>query len=117
MPQINPKPIYGLDYIKSNEVIVCESVINALTCFSYGREAIALFGTGSASQADILKNSNIRHFILALDPDTAGISGTNRLVKALDNKLVSILPVPKGKDINDLTREEFYSCLENLQIA
>ena len=47
MPEIYPKPIYGLDYLTTNEVIVCESVLNALTCYVYGKEAIALFGTGS----------------------------------------------------------------------
>ena len=47
MPEIYPKPIYGLDYLTTNEVIVCESVLNALTCYVYGKEAVALFGTGS----------------------------------------------------------------------
>lgn len=47
MPEIYPKPIYGLDYLTTNEVIVCESILNALTCYVYGKEAVALFGTGS----------------------------------------------------------------------
>lgn len=107
MPQINPKPIYGLDYITDNEVIVCESVINALTCWSYGKQAIALFGTGSKYQCDLLNRSSIRKFILALDGDEAGENGTQRLIKGLTNKIVTVLNIPKGKDINDLTKEEF----------
>lgn len=107
MPEINPKPIYGLDYVTGNEVIVCESIINALTCWSYGKEAIALFGTGSSDQIAMLNNSNIRKFILALDGDEAGAIGTKRLLKGLTNKLVTVLDVPKGKDINDLTKLEF----------
>ena len=36
MPKIEPKPIYGLDYITENEVVVCESVIDALYVTSLG---------------------------------------------------------------------------------
>lgn len=110
MPAITPKPIYGLDYITGNEIIVCESIINALTCWSYGKEAIALFGTGSADQIDILnKLPQVRKLILALDGDEAGVKGTNRLMRGLTNKIVTKLDIPQGKDINDLTFDEFNS--------
>lgn len=110
------KPIYGLYEIyremrkgvEINEVYICESMINCLTLWSWGKYAVALNGTGSQKQYDMLRRSSIRHFILALDPDDAGIRGTVRLYKALYlNKIIDVLPVPKGKDINDLTYEEF----------
>ena len=63
LPKIEPKPIYGLDYITDNEIIVCESVINALTCWVYGRQAIALFGLGSEYQIEVLKNIPQRKLI------------------------------------------------------
>ena len=115
MPEMNPKPIYGLDYITGNEVIVCESVINALTCFSYGREAIALFGTGSRWQINKLCNLPIRKFVLALDPDDAGRIGIDRMKNSLlkSGKMVSVLNIPDGKDVNDLSEEEFNSLTES----
>ena len=107
MPNIKPKPIYGLDYITDNELIVCESIINALTCWTYGKQAVALCGTGSQWQIEQLNNIPQRKIVLALDGDEAGRKGTKNIIKGLTNKLVTVLQVPDGKDINDLTKEEF----------
>ena len=108
MPKIEPKPIYGLDYLTDDDVIVCESVINALTCWSYGKQAIALFGTGSEYQIEKLKELPQRKIILALDPDDAGRAGARKIRKSLSgSKIIMEYNIPKGKDINDLTEEEF----------
>lgn len=107
MPNITPKPIYGLDYITGDEVIVCESIINALTCWVYGKQAIALCGTGSKWQLEQLNKIGPRKIVLALDGDEAGRNGTKKIKAALTNKLVTILKLPDGKDINDLSKEEF----------
>lgn len=112
LPNINPKPIYGLDYVTGNSVIVCESVINALTAVGWGYEAIALFGTGSQWQIETLNKSGIRQFILALDGDEAGRKGTERIIQGMPYKMISVLNIPQGKDINDLTKEEFENLLE-----
>ena len=115
MPNINPKPIYGLDYLTGDEAIVCESIINALTCWSYGYQAVALLGTGSEYQIEKLKSLPQRKIILALDGDSAGYKGTKKIYKALkDFKIVSILKVPEGKDINDLSKEEFEALYKEL---
>lgn len=113
LPNINPKPIYGLDYVTGNSVIVCESVINALTAIGWGYEAVALFGTGSQWQIETLNKSGIRQFVLALDGDEAGRKGTERIIQGMPYKMVSVLNVPQGKDINDLTKEEFENLIEN----
>lgn len=114
MPKIIPKPIYGLDYVSGNEVIVCESIINALTCYTYGKEAVALMGTGSSWQVDQLCRFPLRKITLALDPDEAGEQGVMRMASKLvrSGKLVSRLMIPTGKDINDLSKEEFDSLKE-----
>lgn len=110
MPAVDPKPIYGLDYVSnSDEIYVTESVINALTLCSYGLPAVALFGTGSKFQIDQLNKVHARKIIVCLDGDEAGINGRKRLVKGLTNKIVTYITVPKDKDINDLSREEFFS--------
>ena len=114
-PKDVDKPVYGLYEIYEemkkgkviDEVYICESFFNCLTIWSYGKYAVALIGTGSNTQLDILKKSDIRHFILALDPDEAGIKGTKRLLEGLTNKFVETAVIPEGKDVNDLTKEEF----------
>lgn len=116
-PEDVDKPVYGLYEIyremrrdvKIEEVYICESMINCLTLWSWGKYAVALNGTGSSKQLEQLKNTPFRHFILALDPDNAGRAGTKKLINALTNKFISVVDIPEGKDVNDLTREEFES--------
>lgn len=107
------KPVYLLNFIKQwniTDVIVCESQINALTCWSWGYPAIALFGTGTKSQYELLSRSGIRVFHLALDGDLAGRTGTLKLINNLpDWAIVDVIGIPNGKDVNDLTKEEFDS--------
>lgn len=106
---LQQKPVYGIYELPSNceEVIICESVINALTCWVYGKPALALFGTGSNFQYSVLNNLSARKFILALDADSAGEKGTAKLKYYLKDKLLSKYVIPTGKDINDLSYEQF----------
>ena len=109
------KPLYGIYELPkdTDEVIICESMINAITCYVYGKPALALNGTGTDYQIEQLKKLNIRKYILALDPDEAGIKGTLKLKKALqDKKIITQYRIPIGKDINDLTEEEFKNLIE-----
>lgn len=114
------KPVYGVYELSlfetyPKEVIICESIINCLTCYTYGKYAVALNGTGTVQQYEQLKSLPCRKFILGLDPDDAGNRGRDKLRKALYNsKLVTDLIIPKGKDINDLTKEEFDALEETL---
>lgn len=109
------KPVYGLYQLPDNcnEIIICESIINALTCYVYGKPAVALNGTGTPTQYEQLLSLPCRHFILALDPDEAGYKGVQRIKKYLKNKkMLSMYIIPEGKDINDLTEVEFNSLQE-----
>ncbi len=114
LPSDMEKPVYGLYELPPNckEVIICESVINALTCITYGRPAVALFGTGDAAQYKQLNNLPARQFILGLDPDKAGALGAEKLKKALKGKLLTKLIVPPDTDINDCSKEQFYQLTE-----
>lgn len=108
------KPVYGI-YELPKDVkmcVICESVINALTCVSYGVPALALFGTGDELQYKQLNNLPIRHYVLGLDPDKAGNIGTYKLKKHLKHKMLTKLIIPPKKDINDLTYEEFMNLQE-----
>lgn len=113
MPKVIPKPIYGLDYIcGENKIYITESIINALTLESYGLSAVALFGTGSSYQIEKINKLLARKIVICLDGDEAGINGRNKLIREIKDKIVTYIDVPTGKDINDLTKEEFFSLEE-----
>lgn len=113
-PQGVDKSLYGIYELDStvNDVIICESIINALTCYVYGKQAVALLGTGNEKQIKQLQSLKQRKLIFALDPDNAGKNATKRIKNKLKNKLTVEYEIPKGKDINDLTFEEFKNLKE-----
>lgn len=108
------KPIYGIYELPKDckEIVVCESVFNALTCVKYGKPAIALLGTGNNFQFEQIKQLPVRKILLGFDGDEAGDNAVVRFKKYVNNKIVHQLEIPRGKDINDLTKEEF----DNLRI-
>ena len=111
IPADEDKPVYLLNFIESeniHKVYVAESQINALTLWSWGYPAIALFGTGSKKQYEILKKSGIRDYVLCFDGDEAGRKGKLRFIDNLDScAFICSKRIPNGKDVNDLTKEEF----------
>ena len=111
------KPVYLLNFIKAyniTNVYLCESQVNCLTCWSYGYPAVALIGTGSKYQYDVLNKSGIRVFNLLFDGDEAGRHGAERFIKNINKDIiVNDIRVPKNKDVNDLTKEEFLDLIKN----
>lgn len=123
-PQDVEKPVYGLyecnicaKTIKNwfpNEIIICESMIDALTCWVYGKYAVALNGTGNENQFKTLRNMPNRKFILATDMDEAGLKARERIRQSLGNKIVTeyVWDINVAKDINDMNKEYFDSLKE-----
>ena len=110
------KPVYLLNNALNNNyktLFVCESQINALTLYTYNLPAIALFGTGSSHQYDILNKSGIKQFILCFDGDEAGEKGIKKFQNNIKGSFITILHLPPGKDVNDLTKEEFFKLLND----
>lgn len=104
------KPLYGIDMIPKgwNSIIICESIINALTAISWGYVAVALMGTGNSLQIQQLRELGAKEFVLCLDGDEAGRKASEKLKRALmRNAIVWTVNIPDGKDVNDLTKEEF----------
>jgi len=116
-PKEVEKPVYGLyeiDAYHLKEILVCESIFNAMTAYKYGRPAVALLGTGDEIQYRKLLSLPCRKYVLALDPDEAGEKGCRRFIKFFSGKkIITRLKFPAGKDVNDLTFEEFKKCPEN----
>ena len=113
IPENFSKPVYLLNYIIKDsitDVVICESQINALRCWVNRVPAVALFGTGSKQQYDILKTSGIRHYYLGFDGDLAGRHGIIRFIQNMPkDTIIDIMLIPEGKDIADLSKEEFNS--------
>lgn len=92
-----------------NEVIICESMLDALTCWVYGRYAVALNGLGTTQQLEQLNRMPCRKFILATDMDKAGLGCRTKLKKGLKGKIATeyIWDLDIAKDINDMSKEYF----------
>lgn len=117
-PSGSEKPVYLLDHIVKNrikEIHVCESAFNALTLWCYGIPAVALFGTGSANQYELLNSCGVRSYVLCFDGDRAGDIGKSKFVKNIKGALIYSVDIPRGKDVNDLTKEEFESLEKHLE--
>lgn len=103
-----------------DEVIICESMLDALTCWVYGKYAVALNGLGNDLQFKQLRQLPVRKLILATDNDSAGLTARQRIIDNVTNKLITQYVIPHikrkdgkvTKDINDLTKEEFDSLEE-----
>lgn len=110
LPSSRNKPLYGvyeLDYSKP-DIYIVESFLNALTLVKWGYNAVALMGTGSNYQYDLINKLPFRTIHICLDGDMAGKHGTMKLMQVIDkNKIVYNHPMYDGKDVNDLTKEEF----------
>jgi DNA primase len=119
IPEDVDKPIYLLYEVLKQEypfVVVCEGQIDALTCWSYGVPAVALFGVGSSTQYDLLNKTGIRNWVTFFDNDFAGKKATNRFNKMIRKDVfvtnLSCNIVGK-KDINDLSIQEFDKILDD----
>jgi DNA primase len=112
------KPIYGLYELSQlpeypKEVIICESMIDAIYFWTVGKYAVALNGLGNELQFKQLKEMHCRKFILCTDSDDAGMRARSRIRKNIRNKLITEYVLPEGrKDANDCTQEELTSLKE-----
>ena len=121
-PEGVEKPLYGLyellkfQYNKGGiqEVIVCESMLDALSFWTVGKYAVALNGVESELQIKQLKELPCRKIILATDSDEKGMLARQRIRKKIGNrKLITEYIFPKGrKDANECTKEELLSLEE-----
>ncbi len=111
IPPDEEKPVYLLyDILERGitSVVVAESQINTLYLRTLGYNSIGLFGTGSYEQLKTLKRSGIRNYILAFDGDEGGRKGAARFKKYIgDDVFITDVIMPPGKDVNDLTKEQF----------
>jgi len=93
-----------------SEVIVCESMLDALSFWCVGKYAVALNGLGNELQYQQLRDLPCRAVILATDMDEAGRKAREKLRRELPNKIILEYNFPNGKkDANECTPEELSS--------
>lgn len=111
-PKEAEKPLYGLfelyqQRVFPSAVIVCESMLDALSFWTIKRCAVALNGLGTELQYKQLRELPCRELILCTDMDKAGMQARQRIKKNVTNKLIFEYLLPGGrKDANECTGEE-----------
>ena len=106
------KPLYGVYELPNmvRHLWVVEGPFNLWSLYEYGKTGIALLGTGTSHQYYELIKLNCDDYVLALDPDDAGRKGISKLGTFLlnnTNKKIYVALLPNGRDVNDLSCEEF----------
>lgn len=97
---------------KFKEIIVTESMLDALSFWQIGRYAVALNGTGNELQFKQLREGGWRKIILATDNDRAGKEARSNIRNNVKNKLITEFIFPFGKkDANECSEKQ----LKNLE--
>lgn len=97
-----------------SEVIVTESMLDALSFWTVGKYAVALNGLGNELQFKQLRELPCRKIILATDMDERGLAARKRIRQNMQNtKIITEYIFPKGrKDANECTKEELLKLQE-----
>lgn len=106
---------YGAKYhIDCSQVIVCESMFDALSFWIINKPAFALNGLGNELQFKQLRELPCRKIILATDMDERGLAARKRIRMNIQNKkIITEYIFPKGrKDANECTKEELLNLEE-----
>ncbi len=111
-PQGMVKPLYGIYELpqKIRSLFIVEGPFNLWSLSEWGKNGVALLGTGTNIQYTQLLKLYVDNYVLALDPDDAGRRGIKKLIKFLvsNHKFnIFVMLLSNGRDINDLTEDEF----------
>lgn len=125
-PEGVEKPLYGL-YELNKEVfnddatvkkvidgiIICESMLDALSFWTVGKYAVALNGLGNELQFKQLRDLIVRKLILCTDSDKAGMQAREKIRQNVPNKIITEYILPEGrKDANECTTNELLNLRE-----
>lgn len=110
-PQGMIKPVYGIYELRFpiRYLYVVEGPFNLWSLTGWNKQAVALLGTGTSAQYKEVGDIECDGYVLALDPDEAGRNGISKLGNYLEDigKNVFVANMPDGRDVNDLSFEEF----------
>jgi len=104
-----PSPLAGVFNFEAlqqfEEIILCESIIDALTFWVAGyRNVTCTFGTNGFTDEllDAIQNSNIKRVLIAFDNDNAGNHGADEAAKRFNAVGIDTFRIkfPSGQDAN-----------------
>jgi len=112
------KPVYCLhEIVKKNikSAIITEGPFDTLTAWTYGFPAVGTLGTISDYQIEQINRSCLNVIYAMFDNDQAGRNFLEYIKSHLDKRFIIVdVRIPNGKkDINDLSKEEFWEILNN----
>lgn len=112
--------LFGEISKSSSLIIICEGVLDAIWLWQCGFNAAALLGSSiSRRQIEILREYRFGEVVLALDNDTAGVTGTEEAIQKLTRAgwllpQINILRFPNNrKDPQDCSKEELTELFNN----
>lgn len=96
--------------LESSKIIICESIIDALTLHSHGLEnAVSVYSASGMRPRFVeqIVNAGVREAVIAYDADKAGDQGAAECAKVLGGRGVSVyrMELPRGMDVNGLAVE------------
>ncbi|MBU2711906.1 CHC2 zinc finger domain-containing protein [Zooshikella harenae] len=94
----------------SNEIILCEALIDAMTFWVHGfRNVTASYGTSgfTSSHLAAFKQYEIKRVLIAYDRDEAGNNAAEKLAKELQAECIDCFRIllPKGMDVNEYAQQ------------
>ena len=97
--------IFNLDGVQGDEIILCESLIDALTFWRWGfKQVTSSYGTAGFTKKILqaLIDQNIKRVLIAYDRDEAGEKAAKKVARQLNKNNIDAYRIlfPKGMDAN-----------------
>ena len=99
------------------EIILCESILDALTFYHHGMENVTCtYGTSNFSQEliEAIKSAKIESIKLAFDADNSGEKATSKVSEALQKLGIQVhqIKFPWGTDANEYAKNQGKNALQ-----
>lgn len=119
--------LFGIDHVdpSSTWTFVVEGPLNAIWLNQYGYPAVAVMGVEISKEQQLKLSRRFSDLILAFDNDldkiasngvkikSPGKIATKKAIEQLKGFNISILPIPAGKDVQEMTKEEIDKAYSN----
>jgi DNA primase catalytic core len=98
--------VFNLEGVQGDEVILCESLIDALTFWRWGfKHVTTSYGTSGFTDEllQTLTDRNIKRVLIAYDRDESGNASAEKVAKQLNKNNIDAYRIlfPKGMDVNE----------------
>ena len=92
--------LYNEDVLyETDEIIICEGAIDAITAVQHGYSAVGVLGAQSFKESYVPKFRSVSKIYSCLDNDEGGNMGTKRLDEVFHGD-IKVIKLPEGMDLN-----------------